>query len=111
MRGSRALAVHAAVSGFAGFAVTALWALTGGGFWPIWVWYGLAIPLALHGALRLAARVSRRRWRPVAVHGAVSGWVSATLLVTWAMAGSDDPRRGAPGGAPRGRRARARGAR
>jgi signal transduction histidine kinase len=90
MRRSRALAMHAAVSGFAGFSVTALWALTGGSFWPIWVWYGLAIPLALHGALRLAARVRRRRWRPVAVHGAVSGWVSLTLLVTWAMAGSDD---------------------
>ena len=55
MRRSRALAMHAAVSGFVGFAVTALWALTGGTFWPIWVWYGLAIPVALHGALRLAA--------------------------------------------------------
>jgi signal transduction histidine kinase len=81
--------MHAAVSGFLAFAVTALWALTGGAFWPIWVWYGLAIPLALHGALRLAAGV-RGRWRAVAFHGAVSGWVSVTLLVTWAMAGSDD---------------------
>jgi signal transduction histidine kinase len=89
MRGSRALAMHAAVSGFVAFTVTSLWALTGGSFWPIWVWYGLAIPLALHGALRLAGR-ARGRWRPVAFHGAVSGWVSVTLLVTWAMAGSDE---------------------
>jgi signal transduction histidine kinase len=89
MRRRRALAMHAAVSGFLAFTVAALWALTGGSFWPIWVWYGLAIPLALHGALRLAARAPRGRWRPVAVHGALFGWVSATLLVTWAMAGSD----------------------
>ncbi|HET9736893.1 MAG TPA: histidine kinase [Solirubrobacteraceae bacterium] len=90
MRRSRALAMHAAVSGFLGLTVTALWALTGGSFWPIWVWYGLAIPLALHGVLRLAARAPRGRWRPVAFHGALVGWVSATLLVTWAMAGSDE---------------------
>jgi signal transduction histidine kinase len=81
--------MHAAVSGFVAFTVTCLWALTGGGFWPIWVWYGLAIPLALHGALRLATR-ARGRWRPVAIHGALSGWVSVTLLLTWAMAGSDE---------------------
>jgi signal transduction histidine kinase len=90
MRRSRALAMHAAVSGFVGFAVTALWALTGGSFWPIWVWYGLAIPVALHGALRLAARAPCGRWRPVVVHGALSGWVTLTLFVTWAMAGSDE---------------------
>jgi signal transduction histidine kinase len=82
--------MHAALSGFVAFAVTALWALTGGAFWPIWVWYGLAIPLALHGVLRLADRAPRGRWRPVAIHGALTGWVTATLIATWAMAGSDE---------------------
>jgi signal transduction histidine kinase len=82
--------MHAALSGFAAFTVTALWALTGGAFWPIWVWYGLAIPLALHGALRLAGRARRGRWRGVAIHGALTGWVTATLIATWAMAGSDE---------------------
>jgi signal transduction histidine kinase len=82
--------MHAALSGFVAFAVTALWALTGGAFWPIWVWYGLAIPLALHGVLRLAGRAPRGRWRPVAIHGALTGWVTATLIATWAMAGSDE---------------------
>ena len=90
MRGSRALALHASVSGLAAFVVTALWAMTGGSFWPIWVWYGLAIPLALHGALRLAPRAPRGRWRAVAHHGALFGWVTFTLVLTWAMAGSDD---------------------
>jgi signal transduction histidine kinase len=82
--------VQATVSGFVGFLMIAIWVLTGGSFWPMWVWYGLAIPFGLNAALYGAARVRRRRWRTFAYHAAVSGWVSATLVVTWAMAGSDE---------------------
>jgi signal transduction histidine kinase len=86
-RWRRALALHAAVSGVIAFAVTVLWAMTGGSFWPRWVWYGLAIPFGLNAALYGASNVKRGRWRRFAYHGAVSGWVSAVLVGTWAMAG------------------------
>ena len=89
-RWRRLLALQAAVSGLVAFAVTAIWAMTGGSFWPIWVWYGLAIPFGLNAALFGAAHVKRGRWRKFAFHAAVSGWVSATLVLTWAMAGSDE---------------------
>ena len=89
-RWRRALSLQAALSGLAGFAVTAIWAMTGGGsFWPRWVWYGLLIPFGLNAALYGAAHVRRGRWRKFAVHAALSSWVSATLILTWAMAGSD----------------------
>jgi signal transduction histidine kinase len=88
-RWRRLLALQAAVSGLVAFAVTAIWAMTGGSFWPIWVWYSLAIPFGLNAALFGAAHVKRGRWRKFAFHAAVSGWVSATLVLTWAMAGSD----------------------
>src|SRR5688500_3124005 len=89
-RWRRLLALQAAVSGLVAFAVTAIWAMTGGSFWPIWVWYGLAIPFGLNAALFGAAHVKPGRWRKFAFHAAVSSWVSATLVLTWAMAGSDE---------------------
>ena len=90
-RWRRVLTVHAAVSGALGFAMAVLWGLTGGGsFWPMWVWYGLAIPFGLNAALFGAFHVRRGRWRTFAVHAAVSSWVSGTLILTWAMAGSDE---------------------
>ncbi len=71
--------------------MTALWAVTGGGdFWPRWVWYGLAIPFGLSAALFGAWHVRRGRWRIFAVHAALFAWVTATLTLTWAMAGSDE---------------------
>ena len=83
--------MHATVSGALAFMLTVLWGLTGGGtFWPIWVWYGLAIPLGLNAALFGAAHVRPRRWRAFAFHGALSGWVSGTLVVTWAISGGGD---------------------
>jgi signal transduction histidine kinase len=90
-RWRRALTVQAVVSGALSFMVTVLWGLTGGGtFWPIWVWYGLAIPLGLNAALFGAAHVRRRRWRVFATHAAVSSWISATLILTWAMSGGGE---------------------
>jgi signal transduction histidine kinase len=90
-RWRRALSVHAAVSGALSFAMTVLWGLTGGGyFWPMWVWYGLAIPFGLNAALFGAFHVRKRRWRVFAVHAGLFSWVSTTLVVTWAMAGSDE---------------------
>jgi signal transduction histidine kinase len=89
-RWRRVLALQAAVSGLVAFAVTAIWVTTGGTFWPIWVWYGLAIPFGLNAALFGAFQVRRRRWRRFAVHAALVSWVSVTLILTWALAGSDE---------------------
>jgi signal transduction histidine kinase len=87
-RGRLALAIHAAVSGIVAVSTTVLWAATGGGtFWPKWVWLGLAIPMALHGALHGAIGVKPGRARGIAVHGAFSGVIGGTMIVTWALAG------------------------
>jgi signal transduction histidine kinase len=90
-RWRRVLTVQAAVSAVLSFAMTVLWGLTGGGtFWPMWVWYGLAIPFGLNAVLFGAFHVRKRRWRVFAVHAGLFSWVSTTLIVTWAMAGSDE---------------------
>jgi signal transduction histidine kinase len=90
-RWRRVLAIQAALSGLVGFMMGALWAVTGGGdFWPRWVWYGLAIPFGLNAALYGACQVRRRRWRIFTIHAAVFAWVTGTLTLTWAMAGSDE---------------------
>jgi signal transduction histidine kinase len=90
-RWRRVLVFQAALSGLVAFMMGALWLVTGGGtFWPKWVWYGLAIPFGLNAALFGAFHVRRRRWRIFAVHAAIFAWVTATLVLTWAMAGSDE---------------------
>jgi signal transduction histidine kinase len=89
-RWRRILAFQAALSGLVAFAVTAIWAMTGAGtFWPIWVWYGLAIPFGLNAVLFGAFNVRPGRWRKFAVHAALFTWISLTLIITWALAGSD----------------------
>jgi signal transduction histidine kinase len=87
-RWRRLLAFQAALSGLVAFAVTAIWAMTGAGtFWPIWVWYGLAIPFGLNAVLFGAFNVKPGRWRKFAVHAGLFSWISLTLIITWAMAG------------------------
>jgi signal transduction histidine kinase len=87
-RGRLALAIQAVVSGIVAVTTTILWGATGGGtFWPKWVWFGLAIPMALHGALHGAVGVKPGRARGIAVHGAFSGVIGGTLITTWALAG------------------------
>jgi signal transduction histidine kinase len=81
------LGLQAAVSGVVALTTTVLWAATGGPFWPVWVWFGLSIPLALHGSLLLATGATRGRARGIAVHAAISGTITYTLLATWALAG------------------------
>src|SRR3954465_3168918 len=52
-----ALAMLAATGG------TIIGAATGGAFWPVWVWLGLAVPFMFRAALR-SARSAPRRWAP-----------------------------------------------
>ncbi len=72
-----------------GIAVTIIWAATGDSyFWPMWVWFGLAIPIALRFAIVSAWRRPPGRRRRLAVHGALASVVSIMLLAIWAMAGA-----------------------
>ena len=87
MRWTRALRLQASLSGFVAFFVTALWAMTGGSFWPMWVWYGLLVPFSLHAILTSARHVPRGRRRLLVVHAGLFSWVSLTLTLTWAMSG------------------------
>ena len=61
-------------------AATAVWAATGGGFWPRWVYFGVA---ALAAAALLASRVRR----PLAVSGAFCGWLATVDLAVWVLSG------------------------
>lgn len=85
------LSLQATISTFVGLVATVTWAATGfGSFWPIWVWFGVGVPLALHAAVYMSWRASPGRTRRLAVHGAIT-WVLIGILVTvWALAGSDD---------------------
>jgi signal transduction histidine kinase len=90
-RWRRVLAFQAALSGLVAFACTVIWLMTGAGtFWPIWVWYGLAIPFGLNAVLFGAFNVKPGRWRKFAVHAGLFTWVTVTLILTWALAGSDE---------------------
>jgi len=86
--GSAGLALHVAVSAIIAFAVTVVWGATGfGEFWPMWVWFALAVPIALHVALRWAISTPAGWTRGIAVHAALTAVVAGVVVVIWAMAG------------------------
>jgi signal transduction histidine kinase len=68
-------------------AVTIIWAATGGAFWPLWVWSGLALPIALQIAGRRAWSEPPGPRRRLAVQGSLSVVLSAYCVVVWAIAG------------------------
>lgn len=55
-------------------------------FWPVWVWFGLAIPLAVQHAIRHGLRAPRGQ-RLLSVHNALTGLVAVMLLVIWFLVG------------------------
>ncbi len=85
------LSLQAAMSAFVAFLVTVIWAATGMGyFWPIWVWFGVAVPLAFHTAVYLGCRATPGRMRGLAVHGAVTWAIVGTLFTIWALTGTPE---------------------
>ena len=51
------------ICGFIVFLMVGIWLATGVGyFWPIWVWFGLSIPIAIQYAIRRAVQ-GPRQWR------------------------------------------------
>jgi signal transduction histidine kinase len=83
------LALHASLSGFLAVLMAVLWGLTSRGyFWPMWVWFGLGVPLALHAAVRSAWRSQTGRRRGLAVHGAIAGVLGSMMIVIWVLSGT-----------------------
>jgi signal transduction histidine kinase len=80
------LSLQTSIFGVVTFVCILIWALTGGDFWPIWVAMGLALPLALQVAIREAIKAPRR-WRGLAVQGAVSGVIVGLNVFIWALTG------------------------
>ena len=85
--GDSILALHTAISAGAGFLVTLIWGLTGAGtFWPVWVWYGLAVLLGLDFSWWYARQYEgRRRW--LALHIALTGVAAGALFFIWLLSG------------------------
>ncbi len=81
------LAAHTALSAGIGFLVTLIWGLTGAGyFWPMWVWYGLAIPLAIDFSWWYSRQFEgRRRW--LALHMSLTGVAAGALILIWVFSG------------------------
>src|SRR4051812_10049729 len=75
------------ISGFIVFLMVVIWLATGVGyFWPIWVWFGLSIPIAVQYAIRRAVN-GPRQWRALSVHAALSCVVGAIVSFVWVLTG------------------------
>jgi signal transduction histidine kinase len=82
------LRAQVAIAAGVGVGVTVVWAaLSGGAFWPRWVWFALAFVVAAQVAIRraLKAEAGRRRW--FAVHVAVAAVLIPAEVVIWALSG------------------------
>jgi signal transduction histidine kinase len=80
------LSLQSSIFGVVTFVCILIWALTGGTFWPIWVAMGLALPIALQLSVREAVKAPRR-WRALAIQGAVSGVIVGLNVFIWALTG------------------------
>jgi signal transduction histidine kinase len=69
-------------------AAAIVWTATGDAyFWPKWVWFALALPLALQGTLRRAGHVPPGRRRPLAFHAALFAVLGPLEVVVWLLSG------------------------
>ncbi|MGH8989852.1 MAG: histidine kinase [Acidimicrobiales bacterium] len=67
-----------------GLVLTMVWAVTPVSYyWPGWIWFSLALPVAFDRSIRRASRTPVRR--AVAVHAAVSLVLSAALVAIWLL--------------------------
>jgi signal transduction histidine kinase len=74
-----------------GLLMFVIWALAGGGeFWPRWVWFAFAIPLALQVGLRRGLQAPKGH-RLLTVHSALSCVLAVMLLAIWFLHGMTGP--------------------
>jgi signal transduction histidine kinase len=65
-------------------ALTVVWAVTGAHyFWPGWIWFSLALPVALYESVRWALRTGGPR--SLALHAAASLVIAVALVAIWVM--------------------------
>jgi signal transduction histidine kinase len=82
------LALHSAMAALVGAVVTIVWAATGAGvFWPMWVWFGLLVSLAVHALGRHLVDTLEGRLRPFVFHVEVTVVVCAFEVVIWMLSG------------------------
>jgi len=83
------LALHVSFSLLVGLVVTIIWAATGFGyFWPVWVWLGFGLTVALDLVVLRAQAGTPGPKRRLRVHGELSATVAALLVSIWALAGA-----------------------
>jgi signal transduction histidine kinase len=74
-------------SAFIVFLMVGIWAASGfGTFWPVWVWFGLSVPLIVQYAIRRGLD-GPRRWRALSVHAALACAVGVILTLIWFLTG------------------------
>ncbi len=82
------LTLHGAMAALVGAVVTIVWVATGAGrFWPMWVWFGLLVSLAVHALGRHLVDTLEGRLRPFVFHAEVTVVVCALEVVIWVMSG------------------------
>ncbi|MBW3607919.1 MAG: sensor domain-containing protein [Actinobacteria bacterium] len=83
--------LHVSLSLLAALVVTIVWLATGGPFWPVWVWFGLGVLVALHAvALRSwAARGDAER--AFRVKAEFCALIAGYLWILWALSGAGYP--------------------
>ena len=76
------------ISGLIVFAMVVIWIATGFGdyFWPIWVWFGLSVPIGVQYAIR-RANAGPTQYRLLNTNAALSCLAGCILTFIWAMTG------------------------
>jgi len=70
--------------------VTVIWALTGSGYyWPMSVWLGAAVTVALHAIGWRVARLPKGPRRPVEAHALTASTIGLVLVMLWALTDRD----------------------
>jgi signal transduction histidine kinase len=81
-----ALALHIALAALTGFVVTVIWAMVGPEyFWPIWVWIGAVVTVALHAIAWHVVRSPRGPRRVLEGHALASVSIALLLVTLWAL--------------------------
>jgi signal transduction histidine kinase len=79
---------QAALGALIAFITTLIWGVTGhGSFWPMWVWLGVFVTLAMQAGIRRAILTTEGLRRGLAIHGAVTSVLAVVDILVWLMSG------------------------
>ncbi|MDP2709607.1 MAG: sensor domain-containing protein [Solirubrobacteraceae bacterium] len=80
--------LHVALALLTGLVIAVIWAAAGGGyFWPVWVWFGLAITVGVHLIAVRAWHAHRDPVRSLRIKADAYALISAVCWVIWALSG------------------------